>query len=1227
MERDGAKELKISLIVPNTRYDSNYLWSILPSRGLLSLASVLKKSGHEVDYIDADIDNLTNTEVTEHLLVSGSNVAGITMNTFQTDAGIDLAKAIKRYCRNVKIVIGGPHPSAMKKKMLSDFPEIDFVCIGESEETIVELAKAIDNAEGFSDIVGIAYRDGNDIYETSSRKLISDLDSMPFPAYELAGDLRRYPGAHPVLKHPSMHIMASRGCPFSCIFCTKSVWGRTTRFRSPQNIVDEVKFLHRNYGINEIFFQDDTMNLNREWFFAVCDEIVREKLNREMAFKAPFRVNKNLLDKELLEKAREAGFYIIFYGVESGNQVVLDTIKKGTTIDEIKRAFKLTHDAGLKTIAAFMVGNVGDTPETIHDSIELAKEIKPSVFGFSIATPLPGTEFFSIANENKWIHSGDLKKWSQFIAVSRNDKMTAGEITYLRDKADREVRAFLNKKTEVKNIMPFPRQDPYWDDTYKFLKDHVNGNEKLVAPVEFEERFQGRILPYSATLTESNFQWVVISKAAVQEINFELLTHTAEEFRPVFANEVFVVFSKPNGLPEINKLNVHYRALEEKMKAYENLIGRGARNDEPLTDKDYSSLGVEEIKDLMNKRYSNRQAYKIGCLWDKVRAEELNRRVVKMIAPAHEKRILEIGCGIGRTVSYIDGCREFIGTDLSEEAVSQANREFANRPDVRFFVMDAMNLEFEDDYFDVVIAKEVIEHLLQPELALREAFRVLKHDGVLLLTSPNRDSLHLRVNRKLGFQDFKCSFDHIKEFTFQEAVRMLREEGFEAKDTKGVFLQPYWGIPGIDEHVRHLTDNDPEMVELLRKLGEHAGAEFAFCFIILAAKSVKEEGAHMLKSSVEQDASAVSGVTREKMIALNYDHHRRMKEQSEINAKADRNVDIAQKDNAAYEKILGHIPASGRCLELGAAYGGAFEILKKKFKEVAGVEIYEPAVKTAQENGLNIILSNLEDLPFEGRCFDAVVSRHVMEHTYEVDTALKEIKRVLKNGGYAAAITPHYFPDPETAHITKFIQEEWEEVYRRNGFSIVHSSVEFFNCEECHIVARSVERSEEVNRLRVILRDNKLTDPEIENSAMELAYLNFYTNDYENAINIFLYILEVNPKNINAMNNLGVMYWTFGYRDKSLKMFRDAYRISPNDFSLLLNMVKVMTEMGDYELMNKLVRNFLNKYQGLADRLIRISMELRSSGDTEKAKWILESILNNIPNQTEAKKMLRSIEV
>ena len=130
---------------------------------------------------------------------------------------------------------------------------------------------------------------------------------------------------------------------------------------------------------------------------------------------------------------------------------------------------------------------------------------------------------------------------------------------------------------------------------------------------------------------------------------------------------------------------------------------------------------------------------------------------------------------------------------------------------------------------------------MPPEQAIAEAFRVLKSKGLLVITSPNRDSLHLRINRMLGYSDFKCSFDHIKEFTFQEASEMLVKTGFVINRTSGVFCQPYWGIPGIDAQVRPLTDNDPKTIEILREIGERVGAEYAFCFVISCYKPDRSE--------------------------------------------------------------------------------------------------------------------------------------------------------------------------------------------------------------------------------------------------------------------------------------------------------------------------------------------------------------------------------------------------
>jgi len=250
----------------------------------------------------------------------------------------------------------------------------------------------------------------------------------------------------------------------------------------------------------------------------------------------------------------------------------------------------------------------------------------------------------------------------------------------------------------------------------------------------------------------------------------------------------------------------------------------------------YAELSIDDIQRDLDKRYKNGTAYVSTTLWDDVRSKELHKQCIDMISPTDGKKILDLGCGIGGIVPYISACRKYIGIDLSKEAIKKASCKYGNKPGFSFIVMDAQNLNFSDCTFDLVIANEVIEHVPDIERTLEEAFRVLKPGGYILITSPNLTSLHLRVNRMLGYKDFKCSFDHIKEFTFEKAEKLLSETGFKVTNTAGVFLQPYWGIPGIDEHVRHLTDNEPEMVDILKELGSLCGAKYAFCYIIRAEK-------------------------------------------------------------------------------------------------------------------------------------------------------------------------------------------------------------------------------------------------------------------------------------------------------------------------------------------------------------------------------------------------------
>ncbi len=396
-------------------------YEMYPAGSLVLIGTMLHNSGHNVKIIHMLADGIRVPDLKNIIAAFNPHVVGITMNTFQTKCTGEISKVIKEADRNILVVAGGPHPSALKLRIFDDFPYIDVVVTGEGEFAFLEIVEGKDLRE----IKGIGcHNKMND-----PRPLTGNLDHIPLPNLALVDFKKhRFVGVDPVGAYPTMYIMGARGCPFHCVFCNKSVWGDMVRLRKPELIIEEIKWIHEEYGVKEICFSDDTFNLNRKWAERIFNLIIDNKLNRKITYKASFRVSEKLVDKELLQLAKEAGFWLIFYGVENGNQEMLDRMKKGITIGEIKRAFELTHRAGLKTIGAFMFGLPGENEETIKDTFNLWKAIKPYITGYSPALPFPGTEFEKNVVEKGHLLTANYDEYSPEELVIRTDSLSKEDL-------------------------------------------------------------------------------------------------------------------------------------------------------------------------------------------------------------------------------------------------------------------------------------------------------------------------------------------------------------------------------------------------------------------------------------------------------------------------------------------------------------------------------------------------------------------------------------------------------------------------------------------------------------------------------------------------------------------------------------------------------------------------------------------------------------------------------
>jgi anaerobic magnesium-protoporphyrin IX monomethyl ester cyclase len=361
-----------------------------PSLGLAYLAAVSEQRGHDIRVLDMETEATPLRQVVED---HPPDVIGITATTIQIESAWRIAGELKR-STNAIIVLGGSHPTVLPEESVQR-PEVDVVVRGEGESTWVELCDRLEKGASLEDLQGITYARDGEVVHNPDRPPIEDVDSLPFPAFHLFL-MDRYSNLQPTLDHvdgPSYPILSSRGCPYRCNYCSQ-ILPRVWRARSAESVVSEWRWLVKDLEAAEIGVLDDSFNIDRQRVLDICDLIIAEGLNH-VPWIMINGIRANLADEELLGRMREAGCIRTAFGVESGNQRILDeVIHKQLTLDQVRSAFKAAKKVGMETIGFFIIGLPGETEETMEDTIRFACELDPIVANFSMATPFPGTQMY-----------------------------------------------------------------------------------------------------------------------------------------------------------------------------------------------------------------------------------------------------------------------------------------------------------------------------------------------------------------------------------------------------------------------------------------------------------------------------------------------------------------------------------------------------------------------------------------------------------------------------------------------------------------------------------------------------------------------------------------------------------------------------------------------------------------------------------------------------------------
>ncbi len=397
--------------------------SEIPYISTAALAATLLQDHNHVKILDLSVQKNNHLHHLQDILNQFKpEFVGVTFTTPLYKEGLRIAAEVKKFDEKIIVIAGGVHPSALPEETLKE-SRFDLIVIGEGDRTIVELVNANPpNSKDSSPIDYLSLIDGicyktptGEIKRTKPRELIKDLDELPYPAWHLY-DLNAYKTSGLTSKkNPVGAIETSRGCVFGCTYCNKDIFGRRFRFKSAERVADEFEYMIK-IGFKEIHVWDDNFVTNIKRAKDICDLLIQRKVNLPWCLACGIRVD--CVDEEFLLKAKQAGCYSVYFGVETGNAELLKRINKGIKIEQVVEAFKMAKKVGLETLGFFMFGLPGETEETMQETIDFAKKLDPDYAKVTILVPFPSTPIYHELESKGLIKTKDWSKYN-FHTASR----------------------------------------------------------------------------------------------------------------------------------------------------------------------------------------------------------------------------------------------------------------------------------------------------------------------------------------------------------------------------------------------------------------------------------------------------------------------------------------------------------------------------------------------------------------------------------------------------------------------------------------------------------------------------------------------------------------------------------------------------------------------------------------------------------------------------------------